>query len=356
MEPCRTPIPGAPGTPPGGLDDALLKVLFAQSAVGLLVLDPQLRLVRANSLVEGVGTEEYIGLRFTEAFRLDDPDGSEQLLKQVLAGEVRVRRRHLVRRRPQLTMRVAHRHPVAGAAEHRQVVGHVPEGDRPFGPDAQQLGGHSDPGALVDAVRSQLDGAGPGHGDARQITHRPACGGGQRVVVQLRVADQHLDDRPLPQGVPGVHAERGERRVRHPVAGFYEGDAVHPVLVHSCVHRPDLRLDLPERGVGGLPVQGGRAQQPRAVGVVQLRALPAHDEPGVRQLREQRPYPGDRPPGHDEVPGPGGGGEGECGAGAGADGVVRAQQGAVQVGGDEGICGWRGHGPQPRRARTAACA
>ncbi|OKJ20823.1 diguanylate cyclase [Streptomyces sp. CB00316] len=90
--------PAGSGAPPGGLDDALLETLFAQSAVGLLVLDPQLRLVRANSLVEGVGTEQYIGLRFTEVFRLDDPQGSEQLLKRVLAGEGPVRE-HLVRGR-----------------------------------------------------------------------------------------------------------------------------------------------------------------------------------------------------------------------------------------------------------------
>ncbi|MGW7228202.1 SpoIIE family protein phosphatase [Streptomyces cyaneofuscatus] len=90
--------PAGSGTPPGGLDEALLKSLFAQSAVGLLVLDPQLRLVRANSLVEGVGTEEYIGLPFTEAFRLDDPQGSGQLLERVLAGEGPVRE-HLVRGR-----------------------------------------------------------------------------------------------------------------------------------------------------------------------------------------------------------------------------------------------------------------
>ncbi|MFD3645869.1 SpoIIE family protein phosphatase [Streptomyces cyaneofuscatus] len=90
--------PAGSGTPPGGLDEALLKSLFAQSAVGLLVLDPQLRLVRANSLVEGVRTEEYIGLPFTEAFRLDDPQGSEQLLERVLAGEGPVRE-HLVRGR-----------------------------------------------------------------------------------------------------------------------------------------------------------------------------------------------------------------------------------------------------------------
>lgn len=87
--------------PPGGpevLDEAVLATLFAQSAIGLVVLDPQLRLVRANSLVEGVETGEYIGRRFTEAFRLDDPDGSEQLMKRVLAGEGPVRD-HLVRGR-----------------------------------------------------------------------------------------------------------------------------------------------------------------------------------------------------------------------------------------------------------------
>ncbi|MGA6171550.1 SpoIIE family protein phosphatase [Streptomyces sp. NPDC012600] len=78
--------------------DALLNALFTQSAVGIFVLDPQLRLVRANSLVEGVETGEYIGLRFTDAFRLDDPDGSEQLMKRVLAGEGPVRD-HLVRGR-----------------------------------------------------------------------------------------------------------------------------------------------------------------------------------------------------------------------------------------------------------------
>ncbi len=84
--------------PDGGFDEALLAALFTQSAVGLVVLDPRLRLVRANSLVEGVGTAEYAGRLFTEVFRLDDPDGSEQLMKRVLAGEGPVRD-HLVRGR-----------------------------------------------------------------------------------------------------------------------------------------------------------------------------------------------------------------------------------------------------------------
>lgn len=86
------------GIPPTPLDDAFLDTLFAQSAVGLVVLDPQLRLVRVNSPIEGVGTREYIGRRFTDVFRLDDPDGAEQLLEGVLAGEGPVHG-HLVRGR-----------------------------------------------------------------------------------------------------------------------------------------------------------------------------------------------------------------------------------------------------------------
>ncbi|NEE24788.1 PAS domain-containing protein, partial [Streptomyces sp. SID7982] len=49
-------------------------------------------------LVEGVGSGDHTGLPFTEVFRLDDPDGSEQLMKRVLAGEGPVRD-HLVRGR-----------------------------------------------------------------------------------------------------------------------------------------------------------------------------------------------------------------------------------------------------------------
>nr|WP_050493627.1 SpoIIE family protein phosphatase [Streptomyces sp. NRRL B-1381] len=80
---------------PDRWDEAVLATLFAQSGVGLVVLDPQLRLVRANAHFEGVATREYIGSRFTDVFRLDDPEGSEELLKQVLAGRGPVRD-HLV--------------------------------------------------------------------------------------------------------------------------------------------------------------------------------------------------------------------------------------------------------------------
>ncbi|MDJ1639469.1 ATP-binding SpoIIE family protein phosphatase [Streptomyces pakalii] len=99
MADSETPAgPGRAARTDGGFDEALLAALFTQSAVGLVVLDPRLRLVRANSLVEGVGTGEHAGLPFSEVFRLDDPDGSEQLMKRVLAGEGPVRD-HLVRGR-----------------------------------------------------------------------------------------------------------------------------------------------------------------------------------------------------------------------------------------------------------------
>ncbi|MFH9696050.1 SpoIIE family protein phosphatase [Streptomyces globisporus] len=90
--------PGRAARSGGGFDEALLAALFTQSAVGLVVLDPQLRLVRANSLVEGVGTGEYVGRPIAEVVRLDDPDGYEQLMKRVLAGEGPARD-HLVRGR-----------------------------------------------------------------------------------------------------------------------------------------------------------------------------------------------------------------------------------------------------------------
>ncbi|MDX3607970.1 SpoIIE family protein phosphatase [Streptomyces sp. FL06-04B] len=99
MSDSETPAgPETPATAGDGLDKALLTTLFTQSAVGLVVLDPQLRLVHANSLVEGAETREYMGRRFTEAVRLDDPVGAEQLMKRVLAGEGPVRE-YLVRGR-----------------------------------------------------------------------------------------------------------------------------------------------------------------------------------------------------------------------------------------------------------------
>lgn len=69
---------------------ALLDTLFNQSAVGLHVLDTDLRVKRVNTLSDAVAPERIVGLYFTEAYRLQDPEGSEQLLRGVLESGVPV--------------------------------------------------------------------------------------------------------------------------------------------------------------------------------------------------------------------------------------------------------------------------
>ncbi|THA75536.1 GAF domain-containing protein [Streptomyces sp. A0642] len=63
---------------------ALLDTLFSQSAVGLHVLDTELRVVRVNALSDSVPTDRIVGLHFTEAYRLEDPEEAERLLRGVL--------------------------------------------------------------------------------------------------------------------------------------------------------------------------------------------------------------------------------------------------------------------------------
>ncbi|WP_330237744.1 SpoIIE family protein phosphatase [Streptomyces sp. NBC_00525] len=75
----------APGADTGGeMAQALLETLFRQSAVGLHVLDTELRVVRVNALSEKVDPDRILGLHFTEAYRLDDPGQAERLLREVL--------------------------------------------------------------------------------------------------------------------------------------------------------------------------------------------------------------------------------------------------------------------------------
>ncbi|WP_326668211.1 SpoIIE family protein phosphatase [Streptomyces sp. NBC_01257] len=63
---------------------ALLDALFSQSAVGLHVLDTQLRVERVNTLSDAVAPERIVGRHFTDAYRLQDPEESEELLRGVL--------------------------------------------------------------------------------------------------------------------------------------------------------------------------------------------------------------------------------------------------------------------------------
>lgn len=220
--------PEPPRGGPDQLDEALLATLFAQSAVGLGVLDPQLRLVRANSLVEGEEIGEYIGHRFTDAFRLDDPDGVEQLMKRVLAGEGPAHDR-LVRGR-------LRRYP-----GDREFLVSVYRLDGPGGPDTPALGLLA---AVVDVTERQ-------RARARNVTLaavRDAVGGSLEVAATCRsfadalvpgFADlavvEVVDDvlrgadppvGPLPPGTPLRRAASGRcDAVRDAAEGEGEGGA-----------------------------------------------------------------------------------------------------------------------------------
>ncbi|WSV66004.1 SpoIIE family protein phosphatase [Streptomyces sp. NBC_01013] len=63
---------------------ALLDALFSQSAVGLHVLDTELRVEYVNALSDAVAPEQIVGLHFTQAYWLDDPEEAELLLRGVL--------------------------------------------------------------------------------------------------------------------------------------------------------------------------------------------------------------------------------------------------------------------------------
>ncbi|MFI9626102.1 SpoIIE family protein phosphatase [Streptomyces sp. NPDC052042] len=84
---------GAPGPASARADamgPALLHTLFAQSAVGLHVLDARLRLVRAASLSGAGSAEHLVGHHFTDAYHFERPDRVERLLREVLDSGVPV--------------------------------------------------------------------------------------------------------------------------------------------------------------------------------------------------------------------------------------------------------------------------
>ncbi|MEU2671754.1 SpoIIE family protein phosphatase [Streptomyces sp. NPDC007164] len=70
---------------------AILHSLFTQSAVGLHVLDMQLRVVRANVLSDAVPAECLAGQYFTDAYRVERPHEAERVLRAVLDSGVTVR-------------------------------------------------------------------------------------------------------------------------------------------------------------------------------------------------------------------------------------------------------------------------
>ncbi|MFB6984944.1 SpoIIE family protein phosphatase [Streptomyces sp. NPDC056178] len=87
---------GAPDpvtTPFDRMGAALLRTLFSQSAVGLHVLDTELRVVRANPRSDAVSGDLLVGRHFTDAYRLEKPDRAERILREVLASGVATRER-----------------------------------------------------------------------------------------------------------------------------------------------------------------------------------------------------------------------------------------------------------------------
>ncbi|MER5357425.1 SpoIIE family protein phosphatase [Streptomyces sp. NPDC002785] len=70
---------------------AVLHTLFAQSAVGLHVLDTQLRVVRANPLSGVVPAESLVGRHFTDAYHVEQPEKAERMLRRVLDTGVALR-------------------------------------------------------------------------------------------------------------------------------------------------------------------------------------------------------------------------------------------------------------------------
>ncbi|MEU9320134.1 SpoIIE family protein phosphatase [Streptomyces sp. NPDC048295] len=75
------------------MTSAILNTLFAQSAVGLHVLDARLRVIRANVLSDAVPAEDLAGHYFTDAYRLERPHEAERMLRAVLHSGVAVRNR-----------------------------------------------------------------------------------------------------------------------------------------------------------------------------------------------------------------------------------------------------------------------
>ncbi|MFJ5521235.1 SpoIIE family protein phosphatase [Streptomyces griseoluteus] len=74
-------------------EHAILKAVFAQHAVGLLLIDDGMRIVRANKVASAMrsgSVDQMVGKRFTEAFGLVDPEVEEAVVREVLATGVPV--------------------------------------------------------------------------------------------------------------------------------------------------------------------------------------------------------------------------------------------------------------------------
>lgn len=80
----------------GPLGEALLRVLFTLSPVGMHVLDPDLRILRVNTAghgISGIPAGRLVGRRLADAYRFTSPDATAAMVRSVLAtGEPAVDR------------------------------------------------------------------------------------------------------------------------------------------------------------------------------------------------------------------------------------------------------------------------
>ncbi|MEI7030644.1 SpoIIE family protein phosphatase [Streptomyces pratensis] len=254
--------PAGPGRAPGtamsedDLDEALLRALFTQSAVVLVVLDPRLRLVRANARMEGVETGELIGRRFHDVFRLDDPEGAADLLNGVLAGEDAICD-HLVRGRL------------------RQIPG-----DRAFLVSAYRL--ESPDGTALGLLAAVVDVTERERARAREAALaavRDAVGGSLDVAATCSAFIEAL--------VPGfadlavIEVVDEVLRGADPPVGSLPPDAS---LRRAASGRCDALRDVDGEGAGGRSSGGTRRLQLRtpyalSVGDLEPRLVPLHPDP-----------------------------------------------------------------------------
>ncbi len=243
---------------------------------------------------------------------------------------------------------VAHGEGGAGPAEHLDVVGHVAEGDHLGGRDAALGTTGGECGGFGDAESADLQERGrAGAGDGRPVAGRRTGQVEERVGRQLAVVGQQLEhgragargvlvEQLLGDGDRGtrVQVERRVGRFVVDAGGHLDGEGGAGGRLAQGVHDMEGGVAL-QRPYGEEVAVRPQVGDHGAVGAdrraVALDVVP-HDV-----------HPAGRPAGDEEDLDPGLLGRREGRDGACGQGLVVAQQGAVEVGGDQ-----PGHGGKRR--------
>ena len=267
-------------------------------------------------------------------------------------------------------MRIGHGEGPPGPEEHRQVVGHVTEGPHLPRVDPELRAPAGERGSLGDPLRRDLgQPAGTAEGHDRAVADDLGDRGDELVVGQVRVAGEQLADERVVQPLDGrgrhevlrVVVDRGKHALRGQPRVPLGGETRAGQLVAQVEH--DLGDDLARDGahaedppLGDVVAEGTVAADRNSARADDVRQLvePARGAGGDEDRLE--PCIGDGTKGVDR---------------AGRDGPVTAQQGAVEIGGDEprghvgylgAVLGWllRRAGSSsrgcPRRRRTGCRA